>query len=308
LALLGLSGCQSFDRHGPPEVLPPGESSPAASAASPIREEAPPEFVPRWVLASGEDFADTVQPLPPCPMPISDRFRQEMANMWTDAENYYTWPTLRNVALAVGGASILANTSLDQDVRDWYQGDVRGRSLDEFADVVRPIGDGRIAIPGCIAVGLLGALHDDTQWGSGLADFSARAGRAYGVGTPTLLLLQYGLGSARPGRCEDASYWKPFDHSNGASGHAFMGAVPFISAAQMTDDRCLKGLLYFCSTLPAWSRVNDDVHYLSQVWLGWWIAYLSCDAVNATQRKDDRLLIAPIASPEMLGATMMYRY
>jgi membrane-associated phospholipid phosphatase len=241
-------------------------------------------------------------------MPLSERFRQEMDNMWTDNKNYYTWPTLRNLALGVAGAGILANTSLDQDFRDWYQTDVRGRSLNEFSGIARRLGDGHITIPAVIAVGFVGALHDDTRWGSGLAEFSARTGRAFGVGTPTLLLLQYGLGSTRPAWSEEGSYWKPFDHSHGASGHAFMGAVPFLSGAQMTDDPYLKGLLYFCSAIPAWSRVNDDMHYLSQAWLGWWIAYLSCDAVNATQHKDDRLLVSPIATPEMVGASVMYRY
>jgi membrane-associated phospholipid phosphatase len=241
-------------------------------------------------------------------MPISDRLRQEMDAMWSDTRNYYTWPTLRSVALAVGGASILANTPLDQDFRDWYQEDVRGGTLNEFAGVAKHFGDGRIALPACVALGLAGALHDETRWGSGLADFSARTGRAIGVGTPTLLLLQFGLGGDRPGRSEDGSYWRPLDHSHGTSGHAFIGAVPFITGAQMTDDRCLKGLLYFCSVLPGWSRVNDDEHYLSQVLLGWWVAYLACDAVNATQHQDDRLLIAPVASPDMVGASVMYRY
>jgi hypothetical protein len=50
------------------------------------------------------------------------------------------------------------------------------------------------------------------------------------------------------------------------------------------------------------------MHYLSQVWLGWWLAYLACDAVNATQHGDDRLLIAPIAAPDTVGASLMYRY
>jgi hypothetical protein len=273
-----------------------------------IPEDGPPEFVPNWVMPPPDGFADRVCPLPPCPMTISERFRQEMGNVWSDTKNYYTWPTLRSLALGIGGASLLANTSMDDHFRNWYQDRVRSTSLDETADIVRNFGDGKIMIPACIAIGLTGALFDDTRCGSGMAEFGARMGRAYGVGTPTLLLLQYGLGATRPGRAEDASYWRPFSAQYGASGHAFMGAVPFISAAQMTENPYLKGCLYFCSVLPAWSRVNDDMHYLSQAWLGWWIAYLACDAVNATQHKDDCLLIFPIATPDMVGLGVMYQY
>jgi len=308
LALLGLSGCHSFDRHAPVEVRTPDESSLAVSASSPVRDEVLPESVPRWVLSSSEDFAGAVLPLPPCPMPLADRFRQEKDNLWLDARNYYTWPTLRDIALSLGGASILANTSLDQDFRDWYQDDMRASGLDKLADVAQPFGDGRIVVPACVALGLAGALHDDTPWGGGSADFGSRTVRAYAVGAPSLLFVQYLLGGSRPGRSDEGSYWRPLDSPYGASGHAFVGAVPFLTAAQMTDDRCLKGLLSFCSVLPAWSRVNDDQHYLSQTILGWWIAYLACDAINTTQRADDRLLIAPIVGPETVGATVMYRY
>ncbi len=242
-------------------------------------------------------------------MALSDRFRQELGNVWSDQKNYYTWPTLRCLALAVSGASVLANTSMDEHFRDWYQQRVRGTSLDETADIVRNFGDGRLAIPAAIAIGLTGAIWDNTQWGSEMADFGIQTSRAYIVGAPTLLLLQYSLGANRPERIPDASYWKPFSGaSNSASGHAFIGAVPFLTAAQMTDNPYLKGCLYVCSVLPAWSRVNDDMHYLSQIWLGWWIAYLACDAVNATQHENDRLVISPIATPEMVGVTMMYRY
>jgi hypothetical protein len=56
-----------------------------------------------------------------------------------------------------------------------------------------------------------------------------------------------------------------------------------MTAAQMSDKPCIKGLFYVLSTFPAWSRVNDDSHYLSQVVLCWYLAYLSVRAVSATE-------------------------
>ena len=31
------------------------------------------------------------------------------------------------------------------------------------------------------------------------------------------------------------------------------------------------------------TRINDNAHYLSQVWLGWWMAFLACESVNKTE-------------------------
>ena len=115
------------------------------------------------------------------------------------------------------------------------------------------------------------------------------------------------LGSGRPSDTADNSYWHPFKNDNGVSGHAFVGAVPFITAAQMSDNIWEKGFFYACSAMPGWSRINDDAHYLSQVWLGWWMAYLACEAVNTTQKEHQSFQIMPVVSPGMTGLSFVYQ-
>ena len=105
-----------------------------------------------------------------------------------------------------------------------------------------------------------------------------------------MLGLQLLTGAGRPDETHESSEWQPFQDNNGVSGHSFMGAIPFMSAAKMTDNLWLKGSLYAASTIPGISRINDDRHYFSQVMLGWWLAYLAESAVdhshnpNANQR------------------------
>jgi membrane-associated phospholipid phosphatase len=94
------------------------------------------------------------------------------------------------------------------------------------------------------------------------------------------------------------------------SGHAFIGAVPFITAAQMTDKIWAKGLFYTLSTIPGWSRVNDNAHYLSQVLLGWYLGYLSVRSVSATEGLKPLprgLTIFPIADGNAVGMGLIYR-
>jgi hypothetical protein len=225
-----------------------------------------------------------------------------------DCRNYYSWPSVRNLLWGVAAGSILANSSLDEGFRGRYQADVRSDGLDDVSAFWRTLGEGQIFIPAYVGVGLVGAMYDDCRLGREMAGFGSRTSRAYAVGVPSMLLMQAGLGASRPGETDDESRWKPFDDNNAVSGHAYVGAVPFITAAKMTDNPFVKGSLYFCSTLTAWSRVNDDKHYLSQACLGWWMAYLACDAVQATESPhDERLTLVPVSSPEMVGVGMVFR-
>jgi hypothetical protein len=234
-------------------------------------------------------------------------FYQEMKyKAWTDFENYYRWDVARDLLLATGGASVLANTSLDQDFQDWYQDDVRSSGTDRVAEAFEVVGDGRIIIPTLLGLGAVGKIYQRGPCSNALGELGCRVGRAYLVGAPTMVFMQFCLGASRPGEAGHESRWKPFDDGNGVAGHGFVGAVPLITAAKMTDSPCLKGALYLGSVLPCWARIDNNAHYLSQAWLGWWMAYLACSAVDRTEWEDAHLTLTPIATPESVGIGVVY--
>lgn len=78
---------------------------------------------------------------------------------------------------------------------------------------------------------------------------------------------------SRPEEITQGSQWHALRDNNGISGHAFMGSLPFITAAKMTQSPASKALWYAGSTIAPLSRVNDGAHYSSQVALGWWLAF-----------------------------------
>ena len=219
----------------------------------------------------------------------------------SDLRNYYSWSSTADLLLGIAAGSLLANTSMDQDFQDWYQDDVRSQGTDDFCDFWKGFGDGRIVIPACAGLALAGEIFDHTRCGSVAGELGWRTTRAYLVGAPPMLFMQACLGGSRPGETRFESRWRPFEDTNSVSGHAFVGAVPFITAAKMTDNRLLKAGLYLCSTFTAWSRVDHDRHYLSQACLGWWMAYLACGAVDNTERQFQHLTLVPIATPNMVG-------
>lgn len=240
------------------------------------------------------------------------KLRRAGRDVWLDHRHYYCWTTAGDLALGVALAAPVANTSLDEQFQNWYQDDVRGAGLDAYARYWKPWGEGQIFIPAFAGLAVAcNALSERPIVGQALfgaaGDYSWRVTRGYLVGAPPMLLMQALLGGSRPGEAGVGSQWKPFDDTNAVSGHAFMGAVPWITAARMTDRPLLKCGFYVLSTHTAWSRLNDDDHYLTQICLGWWMAYLACRAVDETAVEESSVAVRPVATREFSGFALIWR-
>jgi hypothetical protein len=236
-----------------------------------------------------------------------NEFQLGAHRVWNDTRAFYSWPSLAEIFVGVGAAGAVANTNGDTEFREWYQHQVRSTASDGVSHYCEFMGNGWYVIPAVGATALAGRVFQDSEVLEPFGAFADRATRAYMVGGGPLLLMQYTLGASRPMDPTDNSSWNVFENSHGASGNAFVGAVPFITAAKMSDDPWLKGGLYFCSILPGWARVNDDAHYLSQACLGWWLGYIACQAVDVSERKNPHLSVAPMLTPEMNGIGVTYQ-
>ncbi len=240
------------------------------------------------------------------------RFRDIIAStcddVWHDYGNYYSRSTAVQFAAVLAPAAVFANTNLDANFANWYQSHIRSGDTNRAADFFRPLGDGYYTIPVYVSAKFIGEYFDDVPGMSLVGQFGDRASRALLVGAPPLLAVQYLTGGGRPSDYADQSYWRPFHSSHGASGHAFMGAVPFLTLAGMTDDPLAKCFFYACSPWTGMTRINDNVHYLSQVWLGWWMAYLACESVNMTESQKGPMVVTPLITPEMTGVGVVYEH
>jgi hypothetical protein len=50
--------------------------------------------------------------------------------------------------------------------------------------------------------------------------------------------------------------------------------------------------------LTGWSRIQTDDHYLSEVILGWWIAYRAARCVSQSQQQERGWDIFPSVTPD----------
>ena len=231
-------------------------------------------------------------------------------DMLSDHANYYSLKNLGLLAAGVGVAAIMANTNMDSSIRNNYQSDLRNNRTDDFSDAFHAskfLGDGYITIPVFAGAALIGSHYDDTCLGRASNEWGQRSLRTVLVGGPPVLALQVFIGASRPGETGHGSKWTPFQDNNGISGHSFMGAIPFISAAKMTDNLFWKTTFYAGSTLAGLSRINDDKHYTSQVVLGWWMAYIAATAVDETQLGKHNVSIFPWAMGDGTGIGVEYR-
>ena len=111
------------------------------------------------------------------------------------------------------------------------------------------------------------------------------------VGLPVLWTVQRGLGANRPSDPDPDPRWRPLADDNAASGHAFIAGIPWLNLARRLPPSAGRGIARVLSTVTGWSRLNDDKHYLSQVLLGWVIAW------NATAAVEDTPSVALTAGP-----------
>ena len=245
---------------------------------------------------------------------LDDHFYRPMWR-WTgdivqDHRHFYSWEGIQWLGLGIGAHAVLANTSLDEQFREFIQEDVAGdpKAL-KFASY---FGDTWIVVPALAAIWIVDGLVDqhswlERHWHPDLDDWASQSLRALLVGAPVTGTLQALIGASRPGENAAGSRWRPFHDNNGVSGHAFVGAVPFLVAAKHSENVLLRSMLIAGSTLTAYSRIHEDKHYLSQALLGWGIAYLAVEATDRTERSSLQYRVVPLSLDGLVGVGLEFR-
>ncbi|OPX55704.1 PAP2 superfamily protein [Oceanospirillum multiglobuliferum] len=228
-----------------------------------------------------------------------ESFSSDLSKGYSNFYNQDNLPWLGATYLAGG---ILANTSLDRDIQDEYNRRFHSQATDDFAAIAKKTGDQSTAFV-FLGIAALNRLACNQNCGA-VAEWGDRTAQALLVGLPAVWGSQMLLGGNRPHRGK--SDWTPlqFDTFNGVSGHAFTGAVPFLTAAAMTDNTYAKGMFYGLSTLTAWSRLNDQKHYFSQIMMGWLFAAKVTGAVNMDIGSNQAMLL-PYADDKTVALTFI---
>ena len=193
-------------------------------------------------------------------------------------------------AAAVGGLS--AMMLLDHPVQRFAQRN-RGPGSNDVARTVRHFGQPEIygtATVGLLAAGLIAKRPDITRAGGRLAASLAVAGLAVQAG-------KYAFGRPRPDESLDADGYTPFSGQVAMpSGHT---AMAFALATSLADDiyRPWASVgLYGLASAVAWSRVNDNRHWLTDVAAG------ALVGITSAKLASGRWTVFGLRAPSLIAA------
>lgn len=182
------------------------------------------------------------------------------------------------------GVAAIAGTSalmiLDEPVQRTVQAH-RSSTSDDMAAVFRRMGQPEVYLTmtaGMVGVGLLAHDPPVTRAGGRLFVALGLAGTSTAVGKRL-------LGRARPSTDIDAFHFTPFSGNDAfPSGHATMAFALATSLADDLHNTWASIGLYTLATGTAWSRLNDNKHWLSDVGLGAVIGVTSAKLVAGRWR------------------------
>ncbi len=244
----------------------------------------------------------------PDDLPVNRETWSRWERLQADYGNFYSRESLFRLGTAFLAGAAMANTNFDEMFsHDLYRENVVDVANDDYSQKLhqpKMLGDGYILLPTLAGLALAEPWLQRSEWTRPLGEWGDRGARAMLVGGPVILLTQNLTGASRPNESPSGSHWEPFRDNNGVSGHAFVGAVPFLTAGRMSRNPWAKAAWYGASALPGLSRINDERHYFSQVFLGWYVAWLATAAVENSEQDRRQLKIMPTWSESGPGVML----
>jgi membrane-associated phospholipid phosphatase len=177
-------------------------------------------------------------------------------------------------AAALGGVAALA--AVDEPLQRHAQRH-RSKTSDDVARLFRHMGQPEVY--GTVSVGILGVgliAHRPE-----LARTGGRAIASVGLAGVTTLALKALTGRARPDSGIGAFHFKPFGSGDALpSGHTSVAFALATSLAEDIDRTWVSIALYTAATGTAFSRINDNRHWLSDTALGALVGFTSARLVR----------------------------
>jgi membrane-associated phospholipid phosphatase len=179
------------------------------------------------------------------------------------------------VAGFVLAASLIADESFRGQVQEY-----RGKTSNAVARVGNGFGEPHYVLPAIGAGLLVGRLTGH----SSVTRVALRAGGAVALAGGITTAVKLAIGRSRPEGDGDADLFRPFSgRSSFPSGHTAVAFALATAIAEDTRDPWSDAALYGAATLTALARVNDDRHWISDVFVGALVGHLSARWISRRQ-------------------------
>ena len=173
--------------------------------------------------------------------------------------------------LVVGGTGLFIG--LDEEIRDAFE-DNRSSTTDDLSNIFEPFGNGAITIPALAGFYIFGHFDENDK-----------AKRTALIATESFLItglyttiLKGTFGRHRPSTGDSSTTFDGFttDHNSFPSGHTSTAfAIATVFANEYEEVPYIKPISYGLATLTGLSRMNDEKHWASDVFLGAALGYFT---------------------------------
>jgi hypothetical protein len=213
------------------------------------------------------------------------------------------------LSLMLGATLRLADE--DEDIKDWLQ-KRRRSSTNTVAAIGRPFGDGRYVLPGLGVLYCYSRLCGDNRLRrTALLGFESAV--VSGAITGAIKHLSH---KRRPSSAEvDEVPWggpaASAAHVSFPSGHSACAfAVSTVIAMEYEEKTLVPALAYGTAVMCAFSRLNDNAHWMSDVIVGSAVGHLTARAIVRRHcgGSDGRLALEPLLSNRGTGLSLSYRF
>ena len=175
-------------------------------------------------------------------------------------------------SIAVGTGFFIG---LDEEIRDVFE-DNRSSTTDDFANLFEPFGNGAFTVPALATVYFLSHFHENEK-----------AKRTALIATESFLItglytsiLKYSFGRHRPRTGNSSTSFDGFstnkNYNSFPSGHTSTAfAIATVVANQYEKTPYIKPISYGLATMTGLSRINDEKHWASDVFIGAALGYFT---------------------------------
>ena len=192
-------------------------------------------------------------------------------------------PSLLPAFAVLGGVGLLGISDHDVWKHATFAG---GPGAQRLADFAQPIGTPAVIGPVLVA-GFVGGLafHNPD-----LTHASARMAGSIAFAVVTTQTLKTVVGRSRPGEVlnGDPDEMRLFSgHESFPSGHTTLAVAAATAIDRETDARWVPWVVYPVAGLVGWSRIHDQMHWMSDVAAGAAVGYFATSAADNFLRSDN---------------------
>jgi len=213
------------------------------------------------------------------------------------------WVKAGLVLGATGGLFLL-----DDEIRDFIQ-DERTATIDDIASVFEPFGNGGFTFGGLVGFYLYGRVFEDSK-----AERTALlAVESFAVTGMFTFALKFSTGRVRPQSAQNSREWSGpnFDDVSFPSGHTSSAfSIATVLASEYKNIPWVPPIAYGLATLTGLTRMSDNKHWASDVFLGGALGYFVAKTILKlhSNKKGRHYTIYPRLSRKEVGLDFAMRF